>query len=119
MVVLVVVAYLGRLLRGQLRLQSAFREQRKSGKVATPHQRHGSRIRAAETGALVAGAGMVILLGALLVLSYNGEISVTNTLIIFFGTRLQNGSLTNGSRALMRYARAKAGAKVREDIEDE
>ena len=119
LVVLAVVAYLGRLLRGQLRLQSAFREQTRSGKAATPHQRHGSRIRAAETGALVAGAGMVILLGALLVLSYNGEISVTNTLIIFFGTRLQNGSLTNGSRSLMRYARAKAGAKVRDDIEDE
>ena len=114
-----VIAYLGRLLKGQLRLQTEFRKQKKSGKAVEAHQRYGSRIRAAETGALVAGGGMVILLGALLILSYNNEISVANTLIIFFGTRLQNGSLTNGSRSLMRYARAKAGANVRYELDDE
>ena len=114
-----VIAYLGRLLKGQLRLQTEFRRQKKSGKAVEAHQRFGSRIRAAETGALVAGGGMVILLGALLILSYNNEISVANTLIIFFGTRLQNGSLTNGSRSLMRYARAKAGANVRDELDDE
>lgn len=114
-----VIAYLGRLLKGQLRLQTEFRRQKKSGKAVEAHQRYGSRIRAAETGALVAGGGMVILLGALLILSYNNEISVANTLIIFFGTRLQNGSLTNGSRSLMRYARAKAGANVRDELDDE
>jgi hypothetical protein len=43
-------------------------------------------------------------------MSYNGEITLTNTLIIFFGTRLQNGSLTTSSRSLMRYAKFKAGA---------
>ena len=114
-----VIAYLGRLLKGQLRLQTEFRRQKKSGKAVGAHQRYGSRIRAAETGALVAGGGMVILLGVLLILSYNDEISVANTLIIFFGTRLQNGSLTNGSRSLMRYARAKAGANVRDELDDE
>jgi hypothetical protein len=107
------------LLKGQLRLQTEFRRQKKSGKTVGAHQRYGSRIRAAETGALVAGGGMVILLGVLLILSYNDEISVANTLIIFFGTRLQNGSLTNGSRSLMRYARAKAGANVRDELDDE
>ena len=114
-----VIVYLGRLLKGQLRLQTEFRRQKKSGKTVGAHQRYGSRIRAAETGALVAGGGMVILLGVLLILSYNDEISVANTLIIFFGTRLQNGSLTNGSRSLMRYARAKAGANVRDELDDE
>lgn len=119
-VLLAVIAYLGRLLRGQLRLQMQFKNKKKlSGKAAAPHQRYGSRIKAAETGALVAGGGMVILLGALLVLSYNGEITTANTLIIFFATRLQNGSLTGSSRSLMRYAKAKAGAKVRDDNEDE
>ena len=118
-IVVAVIAYLGRLLKGQLRLQTEFRRQKKSGKAVEAHQRYRSRIRAAETGALVAGGGMVILLGALLILSYNNEISVANTLIIFFGTRLQNGSLTNGSRSLMRYARAKAGANVRDELDDE
>ena len=65
------------------------------------------------------GGGMVILLGALLILSYNGEVTVANTLVIFFATRLQNGSLTASSRSLMRYAKAKAGAKVRDDFDDE
>lgn len=119
-ILVAVIAYLGRLLKGQLRLQIKFKEKKKlSGKAAAPHQRYSSRIRAAETGALVAGGGMVILLGALLILSYNGEITVANTLIIFFATRLQNGSLTASSRSLMRYAKAKAGAKVRDNDEDE
>ncbi|MBM3743213.1 MAG: hypothetical protein FJW46_02770 [Actinobacteria bacterium] len=119
-VLVAVIAYLGRLLKGQLRLQIKFKEKKKlSGKAAAPHQGYSSRIRAAETGALVASGGMVILLGALLIFSYSGEITVANTLIIFFATRLQNGSLTSGSRSLMRYAKAKAGAKVRDDDEDE
>jgi len=61
---------------------------------------------------------MIILLAALLFLSYTGEISLTNTLIFFLGSRLQNGALTNTSRGLMRYAKAKAGVSARAN-EDE
>lgn len=88
-----------------------------NGKQAKPQRRYAERIKAAESGGLVSAGGMIVLLGSLLYLSYNQDISISNTLIIFFGVRLQNASLTNSSRSLMRYAKAKAG--VVERAEDE
>lgn len=117
LVLLAVLFYIAHIFAKQLKLQLVLQTER-DGKKAIPQRRHGTRIRAAENGALAAGLGMVILLGVLLISSYNGEISVANTLIIFFGTRLQNGSLSNGSRSLMRYARAKAGIKSREEDDE-
>ena len=70
--------------------------------------RHGHRVRAGEGGALASGAGMLLLLGVLLFFSLDGQISVSNTLVIFLGARLQNSVLSNISRSLAKYARAKA-----------
>ena len=109
LVLMVVLSILGRIFTKHLRVQEEL-QGGIDGKVARPQKRHGERIRAAESGALWAGGGIVILMAVLLYLSYVGEMSLANTLIIFFGTRLQNGSLSNSSRSLMRYARAKAGA---------
>lgn len=108
--VLLILAIIGRLFAKQLQVQEELRVAR-DGKRARPQKRYGSRIKAAELGALYSGLGIVIMLGVLLYFSYSGSISLTNTLIIFFGTRLQNGSLSSTSRSLMRYAKAKAGAK--------
>lgn len=116
-ILVVILALIGRIFVKQLQVQEQLQGVR-DGKRARPHQRYGVRIRAAETGALISGGGMILLLGSLLYFSYNGEISVTNTLIIFFGTRLQNGSLAGTSRSLMRYAKAKVGAKS-QDEDDE
>ena len=116
-VILGVLTYVAYLFTKQLQVQLILQTER-DGKKAHPQKRYGTRIRAAENGALAAGVGMIILLGALLSLSYSGEITVANTLIIFFGTRLQNGSLTSTSRSLMRYARAKAGLKSREEDDE-
>ena len=109
-VVIVILAVIGRIFTKQLKVQQDLQVER-DGKRARPQKRYGTRIKAAESGSLLAGLGIALLLGALLFMSYNGDISLTNTLIIFFGTRLQNGSLTSTSRSLMRYAKAKAGAK--------
>jgi hypothetical protein len=68
--------------------------------------RHGHRVRAGESGALASGAGMLILLGVLLFFSVDGQISVSNTLVIFLGARLQNSVLSNISRSLAKVARA-------------
>ena len=116
-ILILVLSYIAHIFAKQLKVQLELQIER-DGKKARPHRRHSTRIRAAENGALAAGVGMVILLGTLLILSYNGEIGVSNTLIIFFGIRLQNGSLSNGSRSLMRYARAKAGQKIREEDDE-
>jgi hypothetical protein len=47
------------------------------------------------------------LLGLLIYLSYQGEISAANTVVLFFGLRLQNSGLSSMSTSLMRFARAR------------
>jgi len=110
LVVLVILAVIGRIFAKQLKVQQELQVER-DGKRARPQKRYGTRIKAAELGSLLAGLGIALLLAVLLFMSYNGDISLANTLIIFFGTRGQNGSLSSTSRSLMRYAKAKAGAK--------
>lgn len=116
-VAFVILTVIGRIFTKQLKVQQDLQIER-DGKRARPKKRYGTRIKAAESGSLLAGLGVALLLGALLFMSYNGDISLTNTLIIFFGTRLQNGSLTSTSRSLMRYAKAKAGAKSPEEDDE-
>lgn len=108
LVIVVVLTAMARLFRQQLKRQAELLVER-SGKRARPQRRYGERIKAAEIGGLIAAGGTIAVLGALLLLSYNGEITVSDTLIIFFGVRLQNSALANSSRSMMRYARAKAG----------
>jgi hypothetical protein len=110
LIVLLILAVIGKIFSRQLKIQQELQVER-DGKRARPQKRYGTRIKAAELGSLLAGFGIAVLLGVLLFMSYNGAISLANTLILFFGTRLQNGSLTSTSRSLMRYAKAKAGAK--------
>ena len=50
---------------------------------------------------------MIVLLAALIFFSYNGEISEANTIVLFFGLRMQNSNLSNISTGLMRFARAR------------
>ncbi|NDA82835.1 MAG: hypothetical protein EBY01_07250 [Actinobacteria bacterium] len=116
-VIAIVLALVGRIFKKHLVVQEELHT-RVNGKLARPQKRYGERIKAGERGALIAGGGVVILLGLLLYMSYVGEISLSNTLIIFFGTRLQNGSLTTGSRSLMRYAKFKAGASIRDEDDE-
>jgi hypothetical protein len=85
------------------------------GKRVKPAQRHGARIRAAETGGLASGAGMLVLMAALLYLSINGDITNANTLVIFLGARLQNSVINNASQSLMRYARFNSEAVTNHD----
>jgi hypothetical protein len=117
LVLLMILTVIGRIFTHQLQLQQELQIER-DGKRARPQRRYGTRIKAAERGSLLAGLGIAVLLGALLIMSYNGEISLANTLILFFGTRLQNGSLTSTSRSLMRYAKAKAGARSPEEDDE-
>lgn len=115
-VLALVFAIIGRIFMNHQELQLKLLMER-DGKKARPQRRYGERIKAAESGGLIAALGTIVLLGALLFLSFNQEISISDTLIIFFGVRLQNASLNNSSRSLMRYAKAKAGINSREEDE--
>jgi len=80
-------------------------------------KRYGIRIKAAETGALISGAGTLFLLALLLFLSIDGQITPANTLVVFLGVRLQNSVISNASRSLMRYAKSNSRTDVDDDSE--
>jgi phosphatidylglycerophosphate synthase len=113
-VLLVILQVVGSIFRKQLAAQAELNALPKE-KKAKPDKRYGLRIKAAETGALVSGGGMLALLAVLLFLSIEGEISPANTLVIFLGARLQNSVISNGSRSLMRYARSNSRSVVSDD----
>jgi hypothetical protein len=114
-ILLVILYFVGSIFRKQIAIQSQLNAEGK--KKVKPDKRYGVRIKAAETGALASGAGMLALLGVLLYLSIEGEITAANTLVIFLGARLQNSVISNGSRSLMRYAKSNSRSVENDDIE--
>ncbi|NCU82829.1 MAG: hypothetical protein EBV67_03755 [Actinobacteria bacterium] len=111
LVVVSLALYLiGRLFLQQMQLQKRLISQ-KSPLGRQVQRSQGLRVRAGESGALISGIATSLLLALLLFLSYQGDISLSNTLLMFFGVRNQNGSLSNTSRSLMRYAKANARRK--------
>jgi phosphatidylglycerophosphate synthase len=113
-VLLAILQVVGSIFRQQLAAQAELNALPKEKKVK-PDKRYGLRIKAAETGALVSGGGMLALLAVLLFLSIEGDITPANTLVIFLGARLQNSVISNGSRSLMRYARSNSRSVVADD----
>ena len=113
-ILIVILQVLGAIFRKQLDVHAHLNTP-EPGKRVKPAQRHGARIRAAETGGLASGAGMLVLMAALLYLSINGDITNANTLVIFLGARLQNSVINNASQSLMRYARFNSEAVTNHD----
>lgn len=106
-VVMVIFQILGTIFRKQLKSQRGF-VKAKIRKEHIPNSvKIGTRIRSGETGTLLSGLAMLILFGALIALSFTGEISPSNTVVVFFGLRMQSSSLSNISSGLMRFARAR------------
>jgi len=116
LILLLILQIVGSIFKKQLRIQAELNSA-PAGSKPKPHTRHGLRIKAAETGALVSGGGMLILLGVLLYLSIAGDITPANTLVIFLGARLQNSVITGGSRSLMNYARSNLRTVADDDVE--
>lgn len=102
-ILIAVLQYLGRTFQSQMLAQRQLSQENRKKRVK-PEKRYSIRVKAGESGALVASAGTLILLGALIYLSVNEQISPTNALVIFLGARLQNAVISNTSRSLMRYA---------------
>lgn len=116
LVLLLVLQVVGNLFRKQIEIQVKLAALR-GKKRAKPQKRYKARIKAAETGALSSGAGTLFLLGLLLFLNIDGQITAANTLVIFLGVRLQNSVVTNASRSLMRYAKSNARTADDDEIE--
>jgi hypothetical protein len=106
-IVLIVLQLVGRIFAKQIKEQRNFANARKLKKKVSPADKFRTRIKSGEVGILYSGVAMIILLGLLLYLSYQGEISPANTVVLFFGLRLQNSGLSSMSTGLMRFARAR------------
>ena len=107
LIVLIVFQVYGKLFNKQIEAQRGF-VVAKNNKAPIPNVvRIGTRIKSGETGILVSSIAMLILLAMLIYLSYTGEISKSNTIVLFFGLRMQNSNFSNISTALMRFARAR------------
>jgi hypothetical protein len=106
-VVLVVLQLIGRIFTKQIKEQRNFSNARKLKKKVLPADKFRTRIKSGEVGILYSGIAMIVLLGLLIYLSYQGEISAANTVVLFFGLRLQNSGLSSMSTSLMRFARAR------------
>lgn len=107
LIVLVVFQVYGRLFRHQIEAQRGFVVARKNKEHVPNVVRIGTRIKSGETGILLSSIAMLILLAMLIYLSYTGEISKANTIVLFFGLRMQNSNFANISTSLMRFARAR------------
>jgi len=108
--ILVVLQVMGVLFGKQLKKQRGFVEKKRAKKPVTPAERLGSRIQQAEFGTLLASFAIVLMLGALIWFSFEGMISLSNTIVFFLGLRLQNTTFSSVSSSLMRFARAKANS---------
>jgi len=106
-VILVIFEIYGRLFKHQIEAQRGFITARKNKIPVSNRVRIGTRIKSGETGILISGVALILLLAALIYFSYIGEISKSNTVVLFFGLRMQNSNLSNISTGLMRFARAR------------
>lgn len=106
LVVLGIFHIYGRLFRSQIDAQRGFVIARKNKTPVTNAERIGTRIKSGEIGILISGFALLVLLGVLIYLSYEGAISHANTIVLFFGLRMQNSNFSNISTGLMRFARA-------------
>ena len=106
-VVVLVIQIVGRIFGKQLKAQRGFVKAKKRKNRVSSSTKVRTRIRSGENGILISGLAMLILFGALLALSFNGEISTSNTVVLFFGLRMQTSGLSNISRSLMKFARAR------------
>jgi len=111
LVLVVVVEILGRLFASQIEAQRGFVVARKNKIPVSNFERIGSRIKTGEFGILIAGFSLILLLAALIYFSYKGDISRSNTIVLFFGLRMQNSSLATFSTSLMRFARARTNSE--------
>jgi len=114
LVILVILQSVGSIFKKQIAVHALLNAP-EPGKKVKPHQRHGARIKAAETGSLISGAGMLAILALLLYLSIQGDITPANTLVMFLGARLQNSVINNTSQSLMKYARNNSRVSSHDD----
>ena len=111
LIVLAIFQVYGKLFSSQIDAQRGFVTARKNKEQITNAVRIGTRIKSGEIGILISGIATLVLLGVLIYLSYIGGISTSNTIVLFFGLKMQNSNFSNIATALMRFARARTNSE--------
>lgn len=111
LIVLAIFQVYGKLFSSQLDAQRGFVVARKNKELITNAVRIGTRIKSGEIGILISGIAMLILLAVLIYFSYIGGITTPNTIVLFFGLKMQNSNFSNIATALMRFARARTNSE--------
>jgi len=111
LVLAVTFQILGNLFKKQISTQRGFIEAKRNKIPTSNFIRVGTRIKSGEIGILFSGIAMLGLLGVLLYFSFKDQISASNTIVLFFGLRMQNSSLSTLSTGLMRFARARTNSE--------
>jgi heme exporter protein D len=119
LLIILLTEVVSRLFKAQMVQQKRYHEQRFSKNQVSAYQKLRSRIMSAEVGTLISSVGVVILLGGLIIMSLNGLVSISTTVVLFLGARLQNGTFASLSGAVMRYARAVANAEIKDKRPDD
>jgi hypothetical protein len=105
--IVIVLQVIGHLFKKQIEAQRSFVEAKKNKKPVSNVVRVSTRIKSGEIGILLSGFSMIFMLAALFYFNYQGDISASNTVVLFFGLRMQNSNLSGISTGLMRFARAR------------
>ena len=109
------------LYRRQLGVQREFRAAQLAYRSVDNATKVRTRVIAGETGALFGYAGIVVLIGVLLWMILAETIDPGTGFVLFIALRMLGQTLTEVSKGLMRYGRARAFSEVpvRDDDEDD
>lgn len=107
LMIVIVLEILGRIFGKQIEIQRSFVKAHKEKIQIDNVIRVSTRIKSGEIGTLLSGFASILLLGVLFYLNYVGDINASNTVVLFFGLRMQTSNLSSISTGLMRFARAK------------
>ena len=94
-------------LRDQFKSQEEFRLKQLSKKPVANSEKVRTRIIAGEIGSLISSAGLIVLLGVLLLLYVEEEINAAKAFVLFIAIRMIGQIYSGFSSGLMRFARAR------------
>ena len=98
---------LARRLDKQLKSQYEFKEKQRTSNPASNAEKVRTRVISGELGSLLSSAGVIILLGILIFLFADDDVTPANAFVLFIALRMVGQIYSGLSSGLMRFARAR------------
>ncbi len=94
-------------LNKQFKLQYEFKEKQRTSNPASNAEKVRTRVISGELGSLISSAGVIILLGVLIFLFADDDVTPAKAFVLFIALRMVGQIYTGLSSGLMRFARAR------------